>query len=732
MSNDSTVTTALVLTAVDKASRVVSETMNKSIAALNRLKNHTETINKSVSGSGISVGKGIAGFAAYELAKNSIEAYENMEDAQNQLKMSFLKTGGAVDSMYDKMKATSENLAGKYTGGVAKMMEMTNILYQSGVKAQDIIDGVGDSTGMFAKVMKVDYSEAAAKIGRISTSLKLTGKDLTSFMDIMTKTKYMGIQNFDEIAMVMSKSRINLFGQTGIENAKATAAIMAQLTARIGDAGVAGQAFGQVMAKAMDPKNIRNLNAALPGKLAMQFTDSSGQFLGFRNMIGQLGKMKGLSDAQKTTILTKFFGGRRGFAAAAGMMNMGIEGFDKAQQSFKDQASMAERFAILSKEAGYKAQLAWDKLKLSLLRLGEILMPIMDGLVDMANKMITAWTNFSSKNKMLATSVKWVLIAVIGLRVAMIASSFVFGGAIRNIIALIGGISKAVKLVNGLSFAIQYYSLVVKQSAIYQRLATIAQWSFNTSLYGCPVVWIIAGVIAIIAAVALLVKYWKPITAFFSQIWEKIKGVFSKFSTWFKSWGKWVILPLMPFLAIPMLIINNWGKISAFFSNLFSGIRNIFNKVVSWFAGIGKMFYNAGKNIITSIWNGIKAMAMKPVEAITSMVKKMRNLLPFSPAKDGPFKDLHRIRIVETIAQSIRPAPALRAMRGVVDAMAGVGPSGRGRSSSGGLQLTYAPVINITGGNSTREDILTALKSNEADVIRWFNGVANRGKHLQY
>ncbi len=65
----------------------------------------------------------------------------------------------------------------------------------------------------------------------------------------------------------------------------------------------------------------------------------------------------------------------------------------------------------------------------------------------------------------------------------------------------------------------------------------------------------------------------------------------------------------------------------------------------------------ARMQIMEMLWQGIKAVASKPVEAMRSVVQRMRNFLPFSPAKEGPFRDLHRVRIIETIAQTVRPAP---------------------------------------------------------------------------
>ena len=55
---------------------------------------------------------------------------------------------------------------------------------------------------------------------------------------------------------------------------------------------------------------------------------------------------------------------------------------------------------------------------------------------------------------------------------------------------------------------------------------------FNTSLYGCPIVWIIAGIIAVIAIIVLLIKNWDTVTQavqnFGAKVGEVLKGFWAK------------------------------------------------------------------------------------------------------------------------------------------------------------------------------------------------------------
>lgn len=68
---------------------------------------------------------------------------------------------------------------------------------------------------------------------------------------------------------------------------------------------------------------------------------------------------------------------------------------------------------------------------------------------------------------------------------------------------------------------------------------------------------------------------------------------------------------------------------------------------------IASSFFNAGKNIVNSIVDGIKSVAGKVKDAVTGIVDGARNLLPFSPAKEGPLKDIHKLNFAGPIVSSI-------------------------------------------------------------------------------
>lgn len=81
-------------------------------------------------------------------------------------------------------------------------------------------------------------------------------------------------------------------------------------------------------------------------------------------------------------------------------------------------------------------------------------------------------------------------------------------------------------------------------------------------------------------------------------------------------------------------------------------------------------FHDEGVSLMATLAAGIRAGAAQAVEAVRDTVQVMRDHLPHSPAKIGPLSDLHRVRFAETIAEAVRPAPAIEAVRRMTAGMA--------------------------------------------------------------
>ena len=191
-------------------------------------------------------------------------------------------------------------------------------------------------------------------------------------------------------------------------------------------------------------------------------------------------------------------------------------------------------------------------------------------------------------------------------------------------------------------------------------------WSFTAALLANPITWVIVGIVALIAAIILLWQNWDSVVSWLQAAWsgfvngikagfDWVRNLFSGMPTWLQV----AIAAFMPFIGIPMLIINNWGSIVGFFSNLWSGIKGTFTNgiqgIKDFIMGTLTWFRESGSKIMSTFTEGIKSAISAPVEAVKSGLAKVRQLLPFSDAKEGPLSTLTLSgrRVFETITSGM-------------------------------------------------------------------------------
>jgi hypothetical protein len=242
------------------------------------------------------------------------------------------------------------------------------------------------------------------------------------------------------------------------------------------------------------------------------------------------------------------------------------------------------------------------------------------------------------------------------------------------------------------------------------KVATTATWGFVKALIAQAAAWTMTpmGMITIaIAAIAggaiLLWKNWSKVTKFFKDAWNWISGLWSKMPGWLH----WCF----PIIKITTVIIGNWSKVKAFFGGLWTFIRNAFQKVKGIITGFSSFFINAGANIITNIINGIKRKVTKLYDTVKDTLKTLRGYLPFSPAKEGPLKDIHQLKFSETIAQSIKEGPLLSKAKSVFGKVKTAFPMSFG---FGGGSAMVPTLQNIAAGIAKAVTIMAATAAPRA------------------
>lgn len=191
-------------------------------------------------------------------------------------------------------------------------------------------------------------------------------------------------------------------------------------------------------------------------------------------------------------------------------------------------------------------------------------------------------------------------------------------------------------------------------------------WAFTAALLANPITWIIIGIVALIAVIVLLWRNWDAVVAWTQGGWsgfvggisagfDRIRNLFSGMPTWLQV----AIAAFLPFIGIPLLIINNWSSIVGFFGSLWTGIGGTFTSGIQWIKdfinGSLSWFRESGARILTTFTEGIQSAISAPIEVVKGGLARIRNLLPFSDAQEGPLSSLTLSgrRVFETITSGM-------------------------------------------------------------------------------
>lgn len=159
---------------------------------------------------------------------------------------------------------------------------------------------------------------------------------------------------------------------------------------------------------------------------------------------------------------------------------------------------------------------------------------------------------------------------------------------------------------------------------------------------------------------AIFIGDWATAIEMARSIWTNLVATFMSFVDLFRL-GDWIDAACASATDILNGMVETvagiWNSIvsgvSEFGTNLLAGITGAWNSVLSFFDGLN--LFESGAKLLTTFIDGIKSMAGSVVDSVTGVLGKIRNLLPFSDAKEGPLSTLtlSGSRMMTTIAEGV-------------------------------------------------------------------------------
>lgn len=252
-------------------------------------------------------------------------------------------------------------------------------------------------------------------------------------------------------------------------------------------------------------------------------------------------------------------------------------------------------------------------------------------------------------------------------------------------------------------------------------------WGFTTALLANPVTWIVIGIAALTAGLILLWKNWDKVSAFIQNVWnacvEKVRAGLQAMKDFFFNIGGAIVSTVSNVFnrvrgavrsrmeAVRNVMGNvmgaavgtvkqkldnmknayeqNGGGIRGIAAAAVEGVKgyytagfDLLNTLTGgklngikelWSQGLAKvrgvvdgavgLFKQSGVKIMETFTEGIRSAVNKPVEAVKGALSRIRQMLPFSDAKEGPLSQLTLSgrRVFETIHTGMSQTASLPA-----------------------------------------------------------------------
>ncbi|TMO02930.1 phage tail tape measure protein [Pseudoalteromonas sp. S558] len=511
----------------------VTGPVNKVMAKINQLSQQTAAAQEQMMrgaatavGGGYALAKSLAPAIDHVAALGEVQSLGVADDALQQLTKTSYKFGFEfggnsaefVRSAYDIQSA----IAGLSGFELSEFTKSSNILaVATKADAGTITSYMGTMYGIFEKTAnKMGKSNWVNQIaGQTATAVQLyktTGAEMqAAFSNLSNTATSVGLSSAQQFAMV---------GQL-------------QLVAKSGSvAGTQAEKFIQGIGKAEKV-------------LGLKLTTDNGDMLAVDAVLEKInGKISSLGSVDKLGVLTEIFGAQG--AKAVNVLSEKVQGLNADITKFEnvqDSSKAIEMAKIIASP--------WDRLggsfNAAATAMGSRLLPVVEPFVELLAAGFAGIVSLTERFPILSSVIATLVVGIVALISIYGVVMFTMGlykMALVTSGALTMGLTVITKLWQGALIALRVFgflSLIATVGAAAIAFGAFkavmlagqaATWLFNAALWANPITWIVAGVIALVAAVGALIYFWDDLVAAFQntawgnalmQIFAGVKAAFN-------------------------------------------------------------------------------------------------------------------------------------------------------------------------------------------------------------
>jgi len=485
---------------------------------------------------------------------------------------------------------------------------------------------VGAMPGLLdlAAAAQSDLATAASISSGALKSFNMSASESGQVADIIASASTTSATDIDGIGMALQNAGAVVAGAGG------DFALLAAITGKLADANINAAVAG-TSTKIMFNRLAAPTGAAAKAlsSLGVVTKDANGNMMPFLDIMGSLEtSLDGMGSADRAAYLKNIFG-EEAIGSVTALLNQGVDSLgeyaDALRHSTGSAAEMAQKKLDNLKGSLTILDSATEGLSITV---GSIFTPILKPMVD-ALTTVVGWLNIMAGHPL----GKAVLVMAAGISIAVIALT-VFSGVMWA--------------------------------------ASAAAAVLNLTLLANPIGLVVMGLFAL---GALIVAFWEDIAGLFAPFVKVIQDV----------WDILINVGPLGVLAYYFndtynFIIGLWDGLTGFFSGLWDGITagvslmvnglvyafmnfTPLGCIIKGFQGIRNFIANfdlaeSGRALLETLTAGIKNTAMAPFKAVKGALSKVRKLLPFSDAKEGPLSTLTLSgqKVMDTLGSGVKNA----------------------------------------------------------------------------
>lgn len=632
---------AVMLSAVDKMSRVVDQAVNKSIKKFAEFKKASDNISSKAFSFGQSsgaVGLSLAAPLVYA-TKQAIEFEDVMADVA---KVYNFKVGSESFDQFSEQARDLSVFLGKSSNESAALMAS---LGQGGVEANNLAR-ISKEAGQLAIAFDLSGDIAGDRYTKLKNALNSSWDETKTVTDAINYLSDNQASKASEILEFMAA------GGAAVARASKAAgkdlAAMGSYLISVGKSGAEGATIMERFYKGI----MKNADTR------EMFKKSGG---GAAGLIAVLQKGANIKDQNKQFEYFKQFGE---YSLEIQAMSMNMDQLRNSVRSVGDETSFTDSVLkeFQNRQSTTKGQMgvAWAEFNNQILDFGKNGLPIINDFLQTMKPILKDVSDFMKNNKELVGTIFKVTAGMAAFSLSVSGLSFAFGGILKTfsfLMSVFGNSAVVLKAISTGFFYLRFHTLYSLVPAF--LAATKASWAFTVSLLANPIGATIAIIIAL--GVAMVIAYKKSET--FRAVLDGLFEVGKMLLPVFGSLGK-ILFGI--FTASPKMLLEGLKEMGGHIKSIANGgIQGAFNKG-----------YNA-------------SLDLSRVNQISS------------EANNAGFNVMSKLAIPQTGMGNIQRLPSFPSLTpmGTAPKSAPLVPTGSNNKST----FNFSPTINLSGG-ATKAD----------------------------